>query len=162
MAPQSFLTKPLDQWGLGLERPLLIAGPCSAETEEQVLDTARGIRTHTPQVKAFRAGVWKPRTRPGGFEGAGSAALPWLQRVKAETGLLTIVEVATAEHVEQALSAGVDMLWVGARTTPNPFSVQAIADALHGMDVPVFVKNPINPDLHLWIGALERLSKAGV
>lgn len=162
MSPQPFVTKPLDQWGLGLDRPLLIAGPCSAETEEQVLDTARGIVTHTPQVRVFRAGIWKPRTRPGGFEGAGNAALPWLKRVKAETGLLTIVEVATAEHVDQALSAGVDMLWIGARTTPNPFSVQAIADALHGMDVPVFVKNPINPDLHLWIGALERLSKAGV
>ncbi|MFT3884290.1 MAG: chorismate mutase [Flavobacteriales bacterium] len=162
MAPQPFVTKPLDQWGLGLERPLLIAGPCSAETEEQVMDTARGIVRHTPQVKVFRAGIWKPRTRPGGFEGVGDAALSWLRRVKEEAGLLTIVEVATATHVEQALAAGVDMLWIGARTTPNPFSVQAIADALEGLDVPVFVKNPINPDLHLWIGALERLSKAGI
>src|SRR5262245_21043219 len=138
MAPQPFLTRPFDQWGMGLDRPLLIAGPCSAESEEQVLDTARGIVQHAPQVKVFRAGVWKPRTRPGGFEGAGNAALPWLRKVKETTGLLTMVEVATAQHVEDALTAGVDILWVGARTTPNPFSVQAIADALHGMDVPVF------------------------
>lgn len=162
MSPQPFLTRPFDRWDLGLDRPLIIAGPCSAESEAQVLDTALGIVAHAPQVKVFRAGVWKPRTRPGGFEGAGNAALPWLKQVKERTGLLTLVEVATAEHVEAALTAGVDMLWIGARTTPNPFSVQAIADALHGLDVPVFVKNPINPDLHLWIGALERLSKAGV
>lgn len=150
------------RWGLGLERPLLIAGPCSAESREQVLATAAGIVEHVPQVKVFRAGVWKPRTRPGGFEGAGAAALPWLAEVKERTGLLTLTEVATPEHVEMALKGGVDMLWIGARTTPNPFSVQAIADALRGTDVPVFVKNPVNPDLPLWIGALERMFAAGL
>lgn len=155
-------TLPFSSWGSGLVRPLLIAGPCSAESEAQVMATAQGIVRHTPQVKVFRAGVWKPRTRPGGFEGRGDAALPWLQRVKAETGLLTMVEVATPEHVEAALKADIDLLWIGARSTPNPFTVQAIADALRGVDVPVFVKNPINPDLQLWIGALERLSGAGI
>lgn len=150
------------RWGLELERPLLIAGPCSAESREQVLATAAGIVEHVPQVKVFRAGVWKPRTRPGGFEGAGAAALPWLAEVKERTGLLTLTEVATPEHVEMALKGGVDMLWIGARTTPNPFSVQAIADALRGTDVPVFVKNPVNPDLPLWIGALERMFAAGL
>ncbi len=113
-------------------------------------------------AQVFRAGLWKPRTRPGGFEGAGVAALPWLQRVQAETGLLVMTEVATAAHVEACLQAGVDMLWIGARTTPNPFSVQEIADALQGVDIPVFVKNPVNPDLHLWTGALERLAQAGI
>jgi chorismate mutase len=155
-------TLPFDSWGLGLERPLLVAGPCSAESEEQLLGTARGIVHLNPQVKAFRAGIWKPRTRPGGFEGAGEQALAWLAQVRKETGLLTMTEVATAEHVEAALKAGIDMLWIGARTTPNPFSVQEIADALRGVDVPVFVKNPINPDLQLWIGALERLNAAGL
>lgn len=149
-------------WRLGLDRPLLIAGPCSAESEEQVLGTARAIADGIPQVKVFRAGVWKPRTRPGGFEGAGDAALAWLKRVKAETGLLTMTEVAAPAHVEAALVAGIDMLWIGARTTPNPFSVQAIADALRGTDIPVFVKNPINPDTQLWVGAIERLADAGI
>lgn len=153
---------PFSDWRLGIDRPLLIAGPCSAESEEQVLDTAHGIVRAVPEVKAFRAGVWKPRTRPGGFEGVGDAALAWLRRVKAETGLLTMTEVATPEHVDAALEAGVDLLWIGARTTPNPFSMQGIADALQGVDVPVFVKNPINPDLQLWIGALERLAAAGI
>lgn len=148
-------------WCLGLDRPLLIAGPCSAESEEQVVNTAKAIDA-LGIVKVFRAGLWKPRTRPGSFEGAGMAALPWLQRVKAETGLLTMTEVATAQHVEACLKAGVDMLWIGARTTPNPFSIQEIADALRGVDIPVFVKNPINPDLQLWIGALERLANAGI
>lgn len=152
---------PFAQWGLGLERPLLIAGPCSAETEEQVMAAARGIAA-TGKAQVFRAGLWKPRTRPGSFEGVGDRALPWLQRVKAETGLLTLTEVATTEHVEVALKAGVDMLWIGARTTPNPFSVQELADALRGVDIPVLVKNPINPDLQLWIGALERLEQAGI
>lgn len=155
-------TLPFQAWGLGLDRPLLIAGPCSAESEEQVLTTAEGIVRAAPQVSVFRAGVWKPRTRPGGFEGRGSVALPWVARVKAATGLLTMVEVATPAHVEEALKAGIDMLWVGARTTPNPFSVQALADALRGTDVPVFVKNPINPDLQLWVGALERFAGAGI
>ncbi|MBX7128708.1 MAG: chorismate mutase, partial [Flavobacteriales bacterium] len=149
-------------WRLGLDRPLLIAGPCSAESEEQVLGTARAIADGIPQVKVFRAGVWKPRTRPGGFEGAGDAALAWLKRVKAETGLLTMTEVAVPAHVEAALAVGIDMLWIGARTTPNPFSVQAIADALRGTDIPVFVKNPINPDTQLWVGAIERLADAGI
>ncbi len=153
---------PFSQWRLGLARPLTIAGPCSAESEEQVLSTARSIVAEAPQVKAFRAGIWKPRTRPGGFEGVGDAALPWLQRVKQETGLLVMTEVATPEHVEAALKAGIDMLWIGARTTPNPFSVQALADALKGVDIPVFVKNPINPDLQLWVGAIERLTTAGI
>ena len=141
---------------------MLIAGPCSAESRGQVLATAEGIVEQAPQVNVFRAGIWKPRTRPGGFEGIGEAALPWLAEVKQRTGLLTMTEVATPEHVEAALKAGVDMLWIGARTTPNPFSVQALADALHGTDIPVFVKNPVNPDLPLWIGALERLHSAGV
>ncbi len=152
----------LSDWRLGFERPLFIAGPCSAESEEQVMETARGIVQHAPQVKVFRAGVWKPRTRPGGFEGVGREALRWLARVKQETGLLVMTEVATAEHAEAAIAAGIDMLWIGARTTPNPFSVQEIADALRGTDVPVFVKNPINPDLQLWIGAIERLAAAGI
>ena len=162
MQREPLRTLPFEEWGLGLTRPLLIAGPCSAESEEQVMETARGIRANAPQVSVFRAGVWKPRTRPGGFEGSGDAALPWLKRVKKETGLLTMTEVATADHVRAALDAGIDMLWIGARTTPNPFSVQEIADALRGSDVPVFVKNPINPDLQLWIGALERLASTGI
>lgn len=150
---------PFSEWGLGLERPLMIAGPCSAESREQVLAAAKGVKG---RAQVFRAGIWKPRTRPGHFEGAGSAALEWLAEVKATTGLLTTTEVATAAHVEAALKAGVDMLWVGARTTPNPFSVQELADALGGVDIPVLVKNPINPDLHLWVGALERFAQAGI
>ena len=153
---------PFSAWGDGLSRPLLIAGPCSAESEEQVLTTARGIVRSAPGVRVFRAGVWKPRTRPGAFEGAGEKALSWLQRVKRETDLLTATEVATPEHVEACLRHGIDILWIGARTTPNPFSVQAIADALRGVDIPVMVKNPINPDLQLWMGALERLHHAGI
>ncbi len=139
----------------------MIAGPCSAESEAQMLATAQGLAA-SGQVHVFRAGLWKPRTRPGAFEGSGDAGLPWLRRVKEATGLLTLTEVATAQHVEASLKAGVDMLWIGARTTPNPFSVQEIADALRGVDIPVFVKNPINPDLQLWIGALERLERAGI
>jgi chorismate mutase len=154
-------TLPFRNWRLGLDRPLMIAGPCSAESEEQVLATAKAIHG-SGKAQIFRAGLWKPRTRPGHFEGAGRAALPWLQRVKAETGMLVMTEVATAEHVEACLEAGIDMLWIGARTTPNPFSVQELADALRGVDIPVLVKNPINPDLHLWIGALERLAGAGL
>lgn len=160
-APERLHPIPFKDWGLGLDRPLLIAGPCSAESEEQVIATARGIREEG-RATVFRAGLWKPRTRPGHFEGQGTAALPWLQRVKAETGLLVMTEVATADHVEACLDAGVDMLWIGARTTPNPFSVQEVADALRGVDIPVFVKNPINPDLGLWVGALERLANAGI
>jgi len=152
---------PFASWGLGIAAPLLIAGPCSAESEEQVLDTARGIAA-TGRARAFRAGLWKPRTRPGSFEGAGEEGLAWLRRMKEETGLLAMTEVATPEHVEACLRAGIDMLWIGARTTPNPFSVQEIAEALKGTDIPVFVKNPINPDLQLWIGALERLDRVGI
>lgn len=144
-----------------MTRPLVVAGPCSAESEQQVLEAAHALRADG-RTQVFRAGLWKPRTRPGSFEGAGDAGLAWLQRVKRETGLLTITEVATPQHVEACLLAGVDLLWIGARTTPNPFSVQAIADALQGVDIPVLVKNPINPDLHLWTGALERLHRAGL
>ena len=143
-----------------LERPIVIAGPCSAETEEQTLTTAKQLAAKGCHM--FRAGVWKPRTKPGGFEGNGEKALPWMKRVKDETGMLVATEVATAEHVELCLKYGIDILWVGARTTANPFAVQAIADALQGVDVPVFVKNPVNPDLELWIGALERINGAGI
>ncbi len=162
MAKIGIPTLPFSEWGLGIDRPLTIAGPCSAESREQVLATAEGIITNAPQVKVFRAGVWKPRTRPGGFEGVGDAAFPWLKEARDRTGLLLMTEVATPQHVEAALNAGIDMLWIGARTTPNPFSVQGIADALRGTDIPVFVKNPLNPDLQLWIGALERLAEAGI
>lgn len=143
------------------KRPFLISGPCSAETEDQVMETARRLQA-TGKVDLFRAGIWKPRTRPGMFEGMGAAALPWLMRVKRETGLPTLVEVATPEHLELALQYEVDAIWLGARTTVNPFSVQALADALSGVHIPVFIKNPINPDLELWSGAVERLLKAGI
>lgn len=141
-------------------RPLIIAGPCSAETEEQTLETARELAANG--IKVFRAGIWKPRTRPGCFEGVGAAGLPWLRRVRQETGMLTATEVANAKHVQEALAAGVDILWVGARTTVNPFAVQEIADALAGVDIPLLVKNPISPDLDLWVGALERFQKVGL
>jgi chorismate mutase len=141
-------------------RPILIAGPCSAETEEQVLATAHGLSDKG--IDLFRAGIWKPRTRPGAFEGIGVAGLPWLRRVKEETGLRVTTEVATAQHVYECLKYGIDVLWIGARTTVNPFSVQEIADALAGTDIPVIVKNPVNPDYKLWVGAMERLYKAGL
>lgn len=141
-------------------RPFLIAGPCSAETEEQVLETARSLADL--RIDLFRAGIWKPRTRPGAFEGNGVVALPWLRRVKQETGLRVTIEVAKANQVYEALKHEIDVLWIGARTTVNPFSVQEIADALRGVDVPVLVKNPVNPDLDLWLGAIERIQKAGV
>ena len=149
------LTLPSDN-----ERPFVIAGPCSAETEEQVMTTARDLAAKGCHM--FRAGVWKPRTKPGGFEGNGEKALPWMKQVKEETGMLVATEVATPEHVELALKYGIDILWVGARTTANPFAMQAIADSLKGIDVPVFVKNPVNPDLELWIGAMERINQAGI
>jgi len=152
---------PLEQWLPGLNGPLVIAGPCSAETEEQVLATARGL-AEIKQVRLFRSGIWKPRTRPNSFEGIGEEGLLWLKKVKQETGLLTTTEVANAAHVELCLKHGVDVLWIGARTTVNPFSVQEIADVLKGVDIPVLVKNPINPDLQLWIGALERFNQAGI
>ncbi|MBQ2587745.1 MAG: bifunctional 3-deoxy-7-phosphoheptulonate synthase/chorismate mutase type II, partial [Prevotella sp.] len=142
------------------ERPFVIAGPCSAETEEQVMKTALELRMKG--CHNFRAGVWKPRTKPGGFEGNGEKALPWMQRVKKETGMMVATEVATPEHVELAMKYDIDILWIGARTSANPFAVQALADALKGVDVPVFVKNPVNPDIELWIGALERINQAGV
>ena len=136
---------------------LVIAGPCAAETEEQVMDVARALAADGCRI--FRAGVWKPRTKPGTFEGKGTIALPWLQRVKEETGMLLATEVATPEHVEQCLRRGIDLLWVGARTSANPFAMQALADALRGTDIPVLVKNPVNPDIELWMGALERLDR---
>lgn len=142
------------------ERPYVIAGPCSAETEEQVMSTARQLAFKGCHI--FRAGVWKPRTKPGGFEGQGETALPWMKRVKEETGMLITTEVATPEHVELALKYGIDILWIGARTTANPFAMQAIADSLKGVDIPVLVKNPVNPDIELWIGALERINQSGV
>ena len=142
------------------ERPIVIAGPCSAETEEQVMTTATMLAEKGCHI--FRAGVWKPRTKPGGFEGNGEKALPWLQCVKKETGMQVATEVATPEHVELALKYGVDILWVGARTSANPFAMQALADCLCGVDVPVMVKNPVNPDLELWIGAMERINQAGI
>ena len=142
------------------ERPCIIAGPCSAETEEQVMTTAKQLAAKGCHM--FRAGVWEPRTKPGGFEGNGEKALPWMKQVKEETGMLTATEVATPEHVELALKYGIDILWVGARTSANPFAMQALADSLQGVDVPVLVKNPVNPDLELWIGALQRINQAGI
>ena len=143
------------------ERPsCVIAGPCSAETEEQVLTTAKQLAAKGCHI--FRAGIWKPRTKPGGFEGNGEKALPWMKEVKEETGMLTATEVATPEHVELALKYGIDVLWVGARTCANPFAMQSLADSLKGVDVPVLVKNPVNPDLELWIGGMERINQAGI
>lgn len=143
-----------------LNHPLVIAGPCSAETEEQVLKIAHELKNS--DVSIFRAGIWKPRTRPGGFEGVGEIGLKWLQKAKAETGLLMATEVATAAHVKLALEHNIDVLWIGARTTVNPFAVQEIADALQGTDKIVLLKNPVNPDLSLWIGGLERLYNANI
>jgi chorismate mutase len=143
------------------KRPLIISGPCSAETEEQVIQTAQRLAA-TGKVDMLRAGIWKPRTKPGMFEGIGAKGLPWLQRAKKLTGLPTTVEVATGKQVEDALNFEVDVLWIGARTTVNPFSVQEVADALRGVDVPVLIKNPINPDLELWSGAVERVARAGI
>jgi chorismate mutase len=141
-------------------QPVIVAGPCSAESEEQVMQVATQLSKRG--VNIFRAGIWKPRTRPGCFEGVGKMGLSWLSKVKSELGMCVTTEVATAEHVELALAAGIDILWVGARTTANPFAVQEIADALRGCDLPVLVKNPVNPDIELWIGAMERLNNAGI
>ena len=152
--------QPITLPGIDPRRPLVIAGPCSAETEEQVLDTARSLAAEG--IRICRAGLWKPRTKPGGFEGVGEAGIAWLQRVKRETGMYTSTEVATREHVATALKGGVDLLWIGARTAANPFAMQEIADALRGTDVPVLVKNPVSPDLELWIGAIERIYNAGI
>jgi len=153
--------EPLTIWAKTKHEPLLIAGPCSAETEDQLMATAH-LLAKTGKISVLRAGIWKPRTRPGEFEGIGSIGLTWLKRAKEETGLPTAVEVANARHVEEALASGVDILWVGARSTVNPFTVQEIADALKGVDVPVMVKNPVNPDIQLWVGALERINNAGI
>jgi chorismate mutase len=146
--------------GLDPQRPIIITGPCSAESEEQVMETARSI-AHKG-IKIFRAGIWKPRTKPGGFEGVGEIGLQWLKRVKKETGMYVATEVATREHVFEALKAGIDLLWIGARTSVNPFAVQEIADALRGIDIPILIKNPVNPDLELWIGAIERIYGSGI
>lgn len=146
--------------GIESDKPIVIAGPCSAENREQVLETAEKLSANG--IKIFRAGIWKPRTKPGGFEGVGVPGLQWLKEVKEKTGMLTATEVATPSHVFEALKAGVDILWVGARTTTNPFAMQELSDALRGTDMPVLVKNPVNPDLELWIGALQRLYNAGL
>ena len=152
---------PLYEWGMfTLPRPSVVAGPCSAESEEQVMETAKGLKELG--INVFRAGIWKPRTHPGCFEGIGAEGLKWLQRVKKEYGLKVSTEVASEKHVYECLKHGVDMVWIGARTTANPFLVQEIADALKGADIPVLVKNPVNADLDLWIGALERLNNAGI
>lgn len=152
--------KPIKFCGVDSKRPVVIAGPCSAETEKQVMETAKDLAKNG--VGIFRAGIWKPRTKPGGFEGVGSVGLTWLQEVKKETGMLVATEVANKQHVEEALNAGVDVLWIGARTSANPFAMQEIADSLVGADVPVLVKNPVNPDLELWIGAMQRIYNAGI
>ena len=152
---------PLNEWLPTGDLPLVVSGPCSAETEQQVMDTARAL-AKIPEVRIFRAGIWKPRTRPGTFEGVGEKGLVWLKRVKQETGLLTAVEVASPNHIEMALKHAVDVMWIGARTVVNPFSVQELASSLKGVDIPVMVKNPVNPDLSLWVGALERLNMAGI
>ncbi len=154
-------TQPISSWLPKSGHPVFISGPCSAESERQMVTTARQIAA-LGKVHMLRAGIWKPRTRPGFYEGAGEEGLKWLVQAKKETGLPITTEVATAAHVEACLKAGVDVLWIGARSTVNPFSVQDIADALKGVDIPVMVKNPVNPDLELWIGALERLNWAGI
>ncbi len=153
--------KPFNEWGIFKEnRPLIISGPCGAETRDQVLETARLLSQKNVQL--FRAGVWKPRTRPDTFEGAGEQALSWLQEVKQQYNFPVTIEVAQPRHIEVALKAGIDCLWIGARTTVNPFLVQQLADALKGVDVPVMIKNPVNPDLDLWIGAIERIHNSGI
>lgn len=152
---------PLSDWIKTDDTPIVISGPCSAESEKQVLDTARAI-AGIPNVQLFRAGIWKPRTRPGLFEGVGIEGLKWLALVKAETGLRSAVEVASPAHVQEALKYGIDVLWIGARTVVNPFSLQDLANELRGIDIPVMIKNPVNPDLNLWIGAIERIYEAGI
>ena len=161
MANKNLELIPLYEWGMFTEpRPSVIAGPCSAETEEQVMETAKGLKDMG--INVFRAGIWKPRTHPGSFEGVGASGLKWMQNVKKEYGLKISTEVASEKHVFECVKYGVDLVWLGARTTANPFLVQEIADALKDTDIPVLVKNPVNPDLDLWIGALERLNRAGI
>ena len=152
---------PASEWGFfTLPRPMCIAGPCSAETEEQLFATAKGLSEFG--IHVFRAGIWKPRTHPGSFEGVGTQGLKWMRRVKQELGMYICTEVASEKHVLECIKYGVDMVWIGARTSANPFLMQEIADALEGTDMPVLVKNPVNPDIDLWIGALERLNRAGI
>jgi chorismate mutase len=158
---QKIDNSPIREWKGYKDRPYLISGPCSAETEEQVMQTAREL-SQLKEINVFRAGIWKPRTRPNSFEGVGTEGLKWLRRVKQETGMLVGTEVANEKHVYEALKYGIDMLWIGARTSVNPFTVQEISDALNGVDVMVLVKNPINPDLELWTGAIERIARAGI
>ena len=161
MANRKLELVPLYDWGMFTEpRPSVVAGPCSAETEEQMMETAKGLKDMG--INVFRAGIWKPRTHPGSFEGIGTEGLRWMQRAKKELGLKIATEVASERHVFECLKFGVDLVWLGARTTANPFLVQEIADALKDSDIPVLVKNPVNPDLELWIGALERLNRAGI
>ena len=161
MATKKFDIIPLYEWGMFTEpRPSVVAGPCSAESEEQIMETAKGLKDLG--INVFRAGIWKPRTHPGCFEGIGVPGLKWMQKAKREYGLKIATEVANEKHVFECLKHGVDLVWIGARTTANPFLVQEIADALRDTDIPVLVKNPVNPDLDLWIGALERLSNAGI
>ena len=153
---------PVREWGVfdNLDRPIVIAGPCSAESEQQVFETAKALKSFG--IGVLRAGIWKPRTRPNCFEGVGAEGLIWMRRVKQELDMKISTEVANVKHVYEALKAGVDLLWIGARTSANPFAVQEIADALRGTDIPVLVKNPVNPDVELWVGALERLNMAGL
>ena len=161
MADKKLEIIPMYEWGMFTEpKPSVVAGPCSAESQEQVMETAKGLKEMG--INVFRAGIWKPRTHPGCFEGVGAVGLKWLQKVQEEYGLKVATEVAGEKHVAECLKHGVDMVWLGARTTANPFLVQEIADALKGTDIPVLVKNPVNADLDLWIGALERLSRAGI
>ncbi|WP_319479708.1 chorismate mutase [uncultured Draconibacterium sp.] len=152
---------PIKAWMPNIDNPLLISGPCSLETEEQTMETAR-LLAKDKRVFVFRGGVWKPRTRPGSFEGVGSIGLKWLQQVKEETGLPVGTEVANAQHTEEALKAGLDVLWIGARSTASPFVVQEIADVVKGSDAVVMIKNPVNPDVQLWMGAVERIHQAGI
>ncbi len=160
MSKQKLTFNPLSAWASNEKKPLIISGPCSAETEEQLVNTALALKKLN--VHAIRAGIWKPRTRPNSFEGNGTIALPWIKSVKEATGLPFATEVATPQHIEEALKYGADILWIGARSTVNPFTVQDMADALKGVDIPVLIKNPINPELALWIGAIERIYNAGV
>ncbi len=158
--PGGINIKKISEWGIPFKNVLFIAGPCSAESEDQVMQTALGVKEY--QVNVLRAGIWKPRTRPGTFEGVGSVGLKWLKEAGNAINAAVTTEVATPEHVEDCLKHNIDILWIGARTTSNPFAVQAVADALKGVDIPVLIKNPINPDIELWSGALERLNQVGI
>ncbi len=162
MADAQLNIKPMEEWGLfsNINKPLVIAGPCSVESEEQIFETAQMLQVGG--IEVLRAGLWKPRTFPGSFEGIGEVGIPWLKRVQRELKMKIATEVANAKHVEEVLKAGIDLLWIGARTTTNPFAVQEIAEALRGVDIPVWVKNPVNPDVELWEGALRRLNLVGL